>query len=204
MRHLRHFFSILGDKRKLWTNHAAALSGISTVYQPCRLAQAEGRHWWLRLRLSVQHHQFRRYKLYYAVRCSCVCLFQLYPSLYLSNGQCKHLPPEHWPNRVQCSYLLLEHRPHSSDATDNLDAWSYPKISEQPEQIGEYLFNHSVCPSTDVSFGRSPGTFHCKGCVIRHLVSHQNTVDDMLAEADRRARVTDTGIAVNHTDQWVI
>ncbi|KAG6371324.1 hypothetical protein JVT61DRAFT_9617, partial [Boletus reticuloceps] len=47
----------------------------------------------------------------------------------------------------------------------------------------------------------APGNFRYKGRVIRRLVSVHNTVDDMLAEADRRAHVANTGITANHTDQ---
>ena len=54
--------------------------------------------------------------------------------------------------------------------------------------------------SNDFSCSR-PGYFHSKGHLIRRLVSLYDMADDMLAEADRRANATDTGVVVNHTDK---
>lgn len=57
---------------------------------------------------------------------------------------------------------------------------------------------------TYILFYRAPGNFHYKDRVIRRLVSLHNTVDDMLAEADRRAHLTHTHVTINHTDECVM
>ena len=65
-------------------------------------------------------------------------------------------------------------------------------------------FNYSVCPLTDISFGRAPRNFHHKGRVIRRLVALHHGVNDMLAEADRRAHDANTGVTVNYTHWFMM
>ena len=51
---------------------------------------------------------------------------------------------------------------------------------------------------------RTLGRYHQKGRVIRRLVSLHYTLDDMLAEADRRANLARTNIVVEHTNRCEI
>ena len=46
-----------------------------------------------------------------------------------------------------------------------------------------------------------PEYFGYKGRLIKRLVSFDDTVDDMLAEADRRAHAASVGVTINHTNQ---
>ena len=43
--------------------------------------------------------------------------------------------------------------------------------------------------------------FGYKGHLIKRLVLFDNTVDNMLAEADHQAHTANVGITVNHTNQ---
>ena len=51
---------------------------------------------------------------------------------------------------------------------------------------------------------RTSGRYQKQGRVIRHLVSLRYTLDNMLAEADRRANIARTNTAVKHTNECEI